>query len=206
VVRIVLPPPDPRRRLNPVHITLPAGTDLFRIYDPASQHNPGPLTFRARGAYARFDHHQDTGTDESRAIWYGGLPFACALLEAFQSDVIEPGTKRLIRARTTRDLVLLDLRGRAAVRAGTVAAIGASDHNLSQAWSRHFYDDPDKIYGAIDGLHWASAVNGDRAVALYERAADALETPPDHDALLTDPAVLASARRIAHNHGLLVIT
>ena len=112
----------------------------------------------------------------------------------------------MVAARTTRALNLLDLRGRAALRAGTVTAIAAGDYDLSQAWSRHFYDDPTGINGPIDGLHWASAVNGDRAVALYERAADAVEAPPNHDAPLTDPAVLASARRIAHSHGLLVIT
>ena len=205
MVRIALPPPDPRRRLNPVQISLPAGTDLFRIYDPASAHKPGPLAFRAQGPYARFDHHERTGTGQPRAIWYGGLTLACAIVESFQSGVIDPGTMRLVHARTTRALLLLELRGRAAVRAGTVTAIAAGDHNLSQAWSRHFYDDPNRIYGPIDGLHWASAVNGDRTLALYERSGEALEVPPDHDAPLNDPAVLASVRRIARNHGLLVV-
>jgi hypothetical protein len=110
------------------------------------------------------------------------------------------------RARTTRELEFLQLRGRAAMRAGTVNAIGSADHNLSQAWSRHFYEDPDGIYGPIDGVHWASAVNGDPVVALYERARDALEVPAGHDAPLDDPAVLTIVRRIAHQHALLVST
>jgi hypothetical protein len=152
------------------------------------------------------DHHEGTAADEPRGIWYGGVTLGGAIVEAFQSGVIEPGTARLVRARTTRELDLLDLRGRAAMRAGTVNAIGSADHNLSQAWSRHFYEDPAEVYGSIDGLHWASAVNGDRVVALYERASDALEVPAGHDSPLDDPAVLAIVRRIARQHSLLVIT
>lgn len=206
MVVIKQPPPDPRRRLDPVHIRLAAGTDLYRIYDPASRRRPQALTFRVRGPFARMDHHEGTGADEARGIWYGGLTLAGAIVEAFQSGVIEPRTFRLVRAHTTRELDLLALCGRAAMRAGTVNAIGSADHNLSQAWSRHFYEDPDGVYGAIDGVHWASAVNGDRVLALYERAQDALEVPKDHDAPLEDPAVLAIVRRIAREHSLLVIT
>ena len=40
MVRVALPPPDARRRISPTHRTLVAGTDLFRIYDPASPHGP----------------------------------------------------------------------------------------------------------------------------------------------------------------------
>ena len=206
MVTIALPPPDPRRRLNPSHLVLPAGTDLFRIYDPESRHKPGPLTFRVIGPFARFDHHKGTGATEPRGIWYGGLTLACAIVEAFDSGVVDPGTKRLVRARTTRTLDLLELRGRGAMRAGTVSAIAAADHLLSQAWSRHFYEDPDGIYGALDGLHYLSAHNSERAVSLYERAADALEVPAGRDAPLTDPAVLASVRRIARDHSVLVAT
>ena len=206
MVVIKQPPPDPRRRLDPVHISLPVGTDLYRVYDPASRFRPRALTFRVRGPFARMDHHVRTGADERRGIWYGGLTLAGAIVEAFQSGVIEPQTSRLVRARTTRELDLLELRGRAAMRAGTVKAIGSADHDLSQAWSRHFYEDTDGVYGAIDGVHWASAVNGDRVVALYERAQDALDVPDGHDAPLDDPAVLVVVRRIAHQHSLLVIT
>jgi hypothetical protein len=143
---------------------------------------------------------------KARGFWYAGLTLAGSIVESFQTGVIEPGTTHLVRARTTRDVDLLELRGRAAMRAGTVNAIGSADHNLSQAWSRHFYEDPGGIYGPIDGLHCASAVNGDRVVALYERAQDALEVPPGHDARLDDPAVLAAVRRVAQDHSLLVIT
>jgi hypothetical protein len=204
MVRVALPPPDARRRISPNHQTLPAGTDLFRIYDPDAPHGQRDgRAFRWQGPYSRFDHHRGTGGRERRGIWYGGLTLSCAVVEAFDIGIVEPGTKRLARPRTTRRLLLLDLRGRAAMRAGTVAAIGAGDHALSQPWSRYFWEHPE-IYGELDGLFYLSAHNGQQAVALYERGRDALEVPRSHDAPLTDPTVLAAIRRAAIDHGLIV--
>jgi hypothetical protein len=205
VVRVALPPPDPRRRISPTHHTLGAGTDLFRIYDPAALHGPRDgARFRWHGPYARLDHHRGTGRRERRAIWYSGLTLSCAVVEAFDVGVVEPGTKRLTHARTARDLLLLDLRGRAAMRSGTVAAISAADHSLSRSWSRYFWEHPE-IYGELDGLLYPSAHNGEPAVALYERGSSGIEVPPGHDAPLIDPAVLAAVRRVALDHGLMVL-
>src|SRR6059058_1483310 len=197
MVKVVLPPPDARRRINPIHHTLSAGADLFRIYDPDAPHGPRDgKAFRWRGPYARFDHQRGTGGRERRGIWYGGLTLSCAVVEAFDIGLVEPGTKRLARARATRDLLLLDLRGRAAMRSGTVAAISAGDHSLSQPWSRYFWEHPE-IYGELDGLLYPSAHNGEPAVVLYERGRAGIEVPPGRDAPLTDPAVLAALRRVA---------
>ncbi len=204
MVRIALPPPDAHRRINPSHHALPAGTDLFRIYDPDAPHGSRDgKAFRWHGPYARFDHHRGTGRRERRGIWYGGLTLSCAVVEAFDIGFVDPGSKRLARARTTRNMRLLDLRGRAAMRAGTVAAISAGNHVLSQPWSRYFWEHPE-IYGELDGLFYLSAHNGQRAVAVYERARDGLEVPRGRDAPLTDPAVLAAVRRVALDHGLIV--
>lgn len=205
MVRVALPPPDTRRRISPSHHTLVAGTDLFRIYDPDAPHGPRDgKRFRWHGPYARFDHHRGTGGRERRGIWYGGVTLSCAVVEGFDIGIVDPGTKRLARARATRDLLLLDLRGRAAMRAGTVAAISAGDHSLSQPWSRYFWEHPE-IYGELDGLFYLSAHNGQPAVALYERGGDGLEVPRGHDAPLTDPAVLTAVRRAALDHGLVVL-
>jgi hypothetical protein len=125
-------------------------------------------------------------------------------VEAFEIGVVEAGTKHLARLRTTRDLLLLDLRGRAAMRAGTVAAISAGDHSLSQPWSRYFWEHPE-IYGEIDGLLYLSAHSGDQAVSLYERARGGLELPRGRDAALSAPVVLAEVRRVALDHGLVVL-
>ena len=205
MVRVALPPPDPRRRISPTHSTLGAGTDLFRIYDPAAPHGPRDgARFRWRGPYARFDHHRGTGRRERRGIWYGGSTLSCAVVEAFDVGLVEPATKRLVRARATRDLLLLDLRGRAAMRSGTVAAISAGDHSLAQPWSRYFWEHPE-IYDELDGLFYPSAHNGEPAVALYERARAGIEVPRGRDAPLTDPAVLAALRRVALDHGLVML-
>jgi len=205
VVRLALPPPDSRRRIRPSHHTLPVGTDLYRIYDPGAPHGPRSGTaFRYRGPFARFDHHRGTGRRERRGIWYGGLTLACTVVEAFDVGVVEPGAKRLACVRTIRELLLLDLRGRAAMRTGTVAAIAAGDHALSQPWARHFYEN-DAVYGELDGLFYLSAHNGQPAVALYERGRDGLELPPGRDAPLSDPVVLAAVRRVALGHGLTVL-
>jgi RES domain len=204
MVRVALPPPDPRRRISPIHHTLPVGTDIFRIYDPGAPHGPRDgRAFRWRGPYARFDHQRGTGGRERRGIWYGGLTLSCAVVEAFDSGFVDLGTKRLARARTTRETLLLDLHGGAAMRAGTVAAISAGDHALSQMWSRYFWEHPE-IHGELDGLLYPSAHNGEPAVALYERGRDALEVPRGHDAPLTDPAVLAAVRRAALDHSLIM--
>ena len=205
MVSVVPPPPDARRRINPTHHTIVAGTDLFRIYDATQPHGPrSGSAFRWRGPFARFDHHRGTNTRERRGIWYGGLTLGCAVVEAFDIGIIEPGTKRLARARATRDLLLLDLRGPAAMRSGTVAAISAGDHSLSQPWSRYFWEHPE-IYGEIDGLYYPSAHNGEPAIALYERGRNGIDVPSGHDAPLTDRAVITAVRRVAINHGLIVL-
>lgn len=90
------------------------------------------------------------------------------------------------------------------MRSGTVAAISAGDHSLSQPWSRYFWEHPE-IYGELDGLLYPSAHNGEPTVALYERSRDGIEVPPGRDAPLTDSAVLAEVRRVALDHGLVVL-
>ena len=205
MVTVAPPPPGPRRTIAPVMNTLRPGTELFRIYDPEAPHGPRDgRAFRWHGPYARFDHHRGTGRRERRGIWYGGLTLGCAIAEAFDIGVVDPGTKRLARVRAARELVLLDLRGRAAMRAGTVAAISAGDHRVAQAWSRYFWEHPD-IYGEPDGLLYPSAHNGEPAVALYERARGGIRVPRGHDAALTDPVVLAVIRREALDQGLVVV-
>ncbi|HEX3236934.1 MAG TPA: RES family NAD+ phosphorylase [Gaiellaceae bacterium] len=205
MVRIDPPPPSPRRLLRPVHRTLPSGTDLFRIYDPLARHGPRDARqFRYVGPFARFDHHRGTGRRERRGIWYAGLTLDVAVVEAFDVGVVEPRGERLARLRTSRELLLLDLHGRAAMRSGTVAAISASDHSLAQAWSRYWYDESG-VFGELDGLYYPSAHNGEPAVALYERGRTALELPRGQVAPLTDPDVLTEIRRIGLAHSLLVL-
>jgi hypothetical protein len=63
--------------------------------------------------------------------------------------------------------------------AGTNSAIAkVPDRMLSQEWSRYFYTTP-KTYAEVDGLIYLNAHNDEEAIALYERAGDALRCPPD---------------------------
>jgi hypothetical protein len=133
-----------------------------------------------------------------RAIYYCARTLDGAVAEAFGDlGVIQAGTKRLARIHAVRDLRLVDLRGRAAQAAGTVAAISMSDHPIAQAWSRHIWSTV-AVYGAVDGLAYSSAHNGEDCIALYERAEGAVECRTGHDAPLTDQDVYAAVAACAN--------
>lgn len=200
-MRVAAPPPE--RVPKPIFHTLPAGAPIMRLFNPA-RHNATPLSFRTYGPLLRFDHQrekgQEPGEDSERGIYYAGLTLSSCLVEVFgDTGVIEPGGYRLASPLPTRDLRLLDLRGRGAMRAGTNATIAkAADRRLTQAWSRYFYEHTD-VYAEVDGLIYLGAHNDEEVIALYERAADALECPPERVADLNDralrPVILDAAAR-----------
>ena len=65
------------------------------------------------------------------------------------------------------------------MRAGTTAAISKiADRGLTQTYARHFYE-RDDLFGRIDGLLYYNSHNDDEALALFERAADALDCVRD---------------------------
>lgn len=199
---VLIAAPPPARRPRPQHLTLPQGSELYRIYDPA-RHGSGPLSFRRTGPLVRFDHHE-SGSSSERAIYYAALSLEGCVVEVFGDvGVVRLGELRVANPLLERELLLVDLRGRAATRAGTVVAVSSADHALSQQWSCHFYDNPD-TYGRVDGLIYANAHNGADAVALYERAAQALACPPERDWPLRDPVVETAVRAISHESSLLV--
>lgn len=179
VVRI--DPPPPRRNTQPILHDLGAATRLLRIYRP-EPHGQTATGFRRAGPLARFDHHRE-GLD--CGILYAGFTLSCCLVECFgDTGVIDDHGRRLAALMTTRPLQLLELRGRGAMCAGSVAALASTaDRDLSQEWSRHFH----AIYPQIDGLIYSSAHNEEAAVALYERAETNLhcemDWPLDHRSL-----------------------
>lgn len=203
VVRI--DPPPPHRRPSPIYIVVPTGASLIRIFDPSRRYAT-PLTFRSFGPLFRFDHHRrgavslEPRDDPDRAVYYAAwsgdvtVAISSALVEVF-GDTREVNLRDYVIASpiVTRDLHLLDLRGRGAMLAGTVAAISKCDHLLSQPWSCFIYDRTE-VYDEPDGLLYANAHNDEPAVMLYERARGALNIPdyrvtplhhPDLDDLLT---------------------
>lgn len=183
VVLLSLPPP--KRGVSPVYRDLPVDTTLVRIYDP-TRHNAEALTFRFNGPRSRFDHHRGDGPDRTpiddtdRAVYYAAWSddlsetLSSCLVEVFgDKGIVELGNFHVAMPRVVRSMRLLDLRGRGAMRAGTVAAIAKCGHRQSQPWSRYFYEN-EVAYGVVDGLMYRNAHNDEPAVMLYERAQAAL--------------------------------
>jgi RES domain len=176
LVRIDLPPPH--RSPNPIFHTVPVDTRLVRIFDP-SVHNQTVLTFRTFGPLRRFDHHRAFGDaaaeDAERGIYYAAFDLEGCIVEVYgDTKVVDYGEKQVASPVLTRDLQLLDLRRRGAMRAGSVAALSQNaDYGPSQHWSRYFYEHPE-IYGPVDGILYASAHNEGDLIAIYERGSDAL--------------------------------
>ncbi len=179
VVRI--DPPPPTRKTDPILYKLDTGSCLLRIYRP-EPHGQTATGFRKVGPIERFDHHQEGG---EYSILYAGFTLSCCLVECFgDTGVIDQRGRRLAFLQTRRPLVLLDLRHKGAMRAGSVAALSScADRTLSQEWSRHFH----ATYAQIDGIKYSNAHNEEPALALYERAQDALtclsEMPLHHPSL-----------------------
>jgi len=198
LVRLSLPPPS--RAPNPVFLTLPAETNLFRLFDP-TRHNATAISFRYFGPLLRFDHQRIISNapqaDTERGIYYGGLTLSCCIVEVFgDTGLIVCGEWSLAMPRLIREIRLLDLRDSGAMRAGSVAALGKiPDHAVSQTWSRHFYEQAE--YGTPDGIVWYNAHNDEEVFVLYERAENALECPPDRVLRLDDPFLRPYLAQIA---------
>lgn len=207
---LLLAPPGSGLR-RPTFRTLKAGTSLVRLYDP-SRYGTQALTFTHNGPRGRFDHHRPppagsgpTWDDPDRGIYYAALTLSCCLVEVFgDTRLIDRPQVHVALPTLTRDLRLLDLRGAAAMRAGTVAALsGEGDRVLTQAWSRHFYEEVS--LQRCDGLIYRGAHNAEVAFALYERARDGLECPAGQAVSLAEPLLRPELLRIALRHGMDVL-
>jgi len=197
VVTILLPPP--MRSLTPIFATIPAGASIIRIFDP-TDHGATSTGFRFFGPLRRFDHHRafvrSGAQDPERGIYYAALTFDGALVEVFGDNgpkLVELGNREVCAPILSRQLRLLDLRGQGAdngaCRAGSVDALSKNaDYQPSQAWSRYFYDHPE-LYSMVDGIMYGNAHNGDDALALYERAAQAVLCSAQETIRLDDPAL-----------------
>ncbi len=207
MVVVELPPPP--RQPNPLFHDLPSGSLLVRIFVP-SRYGATAAGFRSYGPLHSFDHHLGggdgtPGEDAKRSIYYAAPTLSGCLVEVFgDTGVIDLDRHQVASPILRRDLRLLDLRHNGAMRAGTKAAITkVSERKLSQAWSRHFYETPE-VYGEVDGVIYLNAHNDEDAIALYERASDALECPPERIMKLDDEALRAAVLEAADDNDLLV--
>lgn len=209
--------PPPKTPVDPSRLTklsIKAGATLIRVYDPKSKYKPGPRTFRKNGPRARFDHHRGTrngatiapSDDPDRAVYYAAFSLSSAVVEVFGEDrVIERGTFRVVYSTIEKDLLLLDLRGNAAIRAGTIHAIGqVEDTAKTQAWSRYIYENT-PTYGIVDGLIYANAHNGEDAILLNERAAPVIRSAHQRVRRLGAPGMEIALLRIADTTGFALV-
>ena len=207
---VLIASPPPLKPPSPLFRSLVAGSFMLRIFDP-TRHGTTALSFRYFGPLGRFDHQRlalggfpadrsetrqrlsPTGSssdDPDRGISYAGLTLSCCLVECFGDvGVIEIKGQQIARLELTRDLTLLDLRGSGAMRAGAVAALAKiADRNLSQAWSRYFYEQT-ADYGQLDGISYLNAHIDEEAIAIYERAQSALVCPDSQILPLNHPSL-----------------
>ena len=206
----VFPPPcnliHPTLDPDPKYYTLETGTEICRIFNP-QRHNTKALTFRNFGPNSRFHHHRDYNcqpkNDLERSIYYCALDLSCCLVEFFgDRKVIGITTELIALPIVISPITLLDLRDCGAMRAGAVGAISAMvERNLSQQWSRYFYEQTD-IYSSIDGLLYYNAHNYEEAIALYQRAKDKLKCPQENIIDLKDPDLKDYIQMVADDNNM----
>ena len=177
---LILPPP-PTVTPRPLYQTVESGSSLIRIFNPASRYKTQANTYRFFGPLLRFDHQLPLTKDEAaklrgkedpnRGITYWGYTLDCCLVELFgDTKIVEFNEYEVAIAIIKQPLLLLDVREKGAMAAGSVAALGAvADRQVSQAWSRYFYEQTE-IYQEVDGILYNNAHNGEKAIALYERS------------------------------------
>lgn len=211
MVKIPLPGKG-RPPRQPLHHFVPAGTRLFRIFNP-DEYGATALGFRWHGPHSRFDHHRgqgppkyDPANDPDRAVYYAAFSLSGCVVEVFGDlGSVVFGDYHVAKPEATRDLDLLDLRREGAMRAGSVAALAKiANRTVSQVWARHFYEHSD-IFGTIDGILYSNAHNDEEALVLFERAAGALTCPAAYVLRLDDRDLRTVMEDIAWRNNLVIL-
>ena len=140
---VVVHLPPPLRSITPEFVTLDRNDVLLRIFDP-TKYNATATDFRNYGPVSRFDHHRQypNKIDPERSVIYASPTLSCCLVEIFGAGgIIRIERQQLAFITLKNAFKLLDLRGSAAMAAGTLAAISSiTERNISQAWGRYFYE------------------------------------------------------------------
>ncbi len=189
------------RELEPSLITLPAGTELHRIYFRGSRHPTRWNAFRYFGPTgARFDHQlpdaHGNGYVQARGVMYVAPHILTCLAEVFQHSgrTIQRwrGDPWLVSFALQSELVLLDLTGHFAVRAGASMKLMSGPTAYSRSWARGFYE----VYEPICGIDYPSSMTNDPAIALNERVdrGDVFQETPLFHRALKDPGMLTPLR------------
>jgi len=190
------------RAIAPQTVILVADTNLARIYFAAGPHPSRCNQFRSFGpTAARWDHHlpnaRDVPTNQQRAVFYCAPDVDTCAAEVFQA------TRRIDRTRNApglvvlalrEDVTLLDLRGTFATAIGASTAIHSGPRSRARAWARELYE----AYPDVQGLYYGSSMNGHApAVALNERAQQAMPEHPQFHRALNDDMLVETLQQIA---------
>jgi RES domain len=199
--------PHPPERLPPPRKAelrvLSAGTQLWRIYFAGGEHATTWNEFRRLGPLgtARFDHHEPPPHLQDRGTLYAADRGPAAFAECFQATRTINRTRRdpwLVCFTLDREVTLLDLGGGWPTRAGASQAINSGPRSRAREWSRSIFDQ----FPAVEGLRYPSSMLGGAvAVALYERAEDAIADRPILHVPLTHPGLQVPIQRLAFQLG-----
>lgn len=203
MVQIHRPPPP--QKPNPAFAPLAKGTHLRRLYSTSS---PYPYTlFRHLGPFERYDHHRvaylwNSQADPDRAVCYCAEELSACIVEVCGDKKIIESYYKIITIEATQPISLLDLRGNAAMRAGTPAAISAiPDRIYTQEWAQYFYSET-SIYGPnTGGIIYTSAHNGEDCIVLCDRAISSVLEIGQEDIIKREKEV----RQIAQANNLTVV-
>jgi hypothetical protein len=182
---------------------LPTGTELWRIYLAGGDHPTSWKDFRRFGPLgtARFDHHEPPPHLQDRGILYAAEQGPASFAECFQATRTINRTRRdpwLVCFALGRAVMLLDLGGAWPTRAGASQAINSGPRPRAREWSRSIYDHDLRV----DGLRYPSSMLGGAvAVALYDRAEDAIPNRPILHVPLTHPGLQRPIQRVASSLG-----
>lgn len=202
------PDRDRLHKLAPDVVTLPAGTELHRIYFRGGSHPTRWSALRHFGpTSARFDHHlpdtEGRGQLEERGATYLAPDILTCLAEVFQETLRTIQRARrspwLVSFPLASDLQLLDLTGTFALRAGASQKLMSGPVSYAQNWARGFYE----VYAELQGLYYPSSMTNKPAVVLNERVDPLLAFPstPTFHRALSDPLLLTPLRNAARELG-----
>lgn len=154
--------------------TLRAGERFGRIY---LHHHPDPLGYDK--SPSRFSDPRRRKAENRFGVLYLGASLTVCFLEAilrdqrngavsdYPIDESELHVRKYATVEVTNPLSLVRLRGNGPVKMGIPSDVtGASRQSLSRAWSLALHEHPAKP----DGILYASRLNGETNIAVYDRA------------------------------------
>ncbi len=151
----------------------------------------------------RFDHHVPgqggTLVEQERGILYAALDIATCLAEVFQkARRIDRwrGEPWLVAFDIAAPVVLLDLTGSFATRAGGSMGLMSGPRPVGRNWARGFYD----AYPSIQGLYYPSSMHANAPAVVLNERADAVGVMPSQPSVhraLGDAAILTVLRNTA---------